>query len=372
MELRGFKRIEIVSMVSALDNEGELVGRWIWFARKYPSLHQTLLIKFQKNTDVLVRDYGKSLQAQLQEHIGGTFPHVTVRFPLEEAPLGTLAKVQRKIQFSRVRAAESLQTVDLDAIEKGIFPAKVLSFAQDMNEHNAIFDKMGEKGIDEGLPTNRYRTPEQLKQDELDIKSALAERIKTLPLGAEFKKRLKQIVFDNYEAFCTCDEQCSMSSLTPMDVKVDPVKARQFKMPKLRPMHPERARHLRAQIAQMVRLGIIRPCKNPIYGLIAFVVPKKKPGVYRVVLDMRPINQITRISTLQLPHLQEQMTHLNGARFFGCADIQKAFNYMPVTESARKYLVIITSDGAYEMLGSPMGYTNTPVIFQNRIVTEVL
>ena len=34
------------------------------------------------------------------------------------------------------------------------------------------------------------------------------------------------------------------------------------------------------------------------------------------------------------------MIHLNGARVFGCADIQKALNYMPV---------IIISDGAYEM-----------------------
>ena len=91
-----------------------------------------------------------------------------------------------------------------------------------------------------------------------------------------------------------CDEQINMSPLTPIDVEVDPVKTCQFSIPKLRPMHPERAKHLGEQIAQMVKLGIICPCKNTIYGSIAFVVPKK-PGVYRVELDMRSINQITRI-----------------------------------------------------------------------------
>ena len=58
------------------------------------------------------------------------------------------------------------------------------------------------------------------------------------------------------------------------------------------------------------------------------------------------------------------MNHVRGSTCFGLFDIQKAFNFLPVEEESRRFLVIITEDNAYEYCGSPMGFVNTPVVFR--------
>jgi len=87
---------------------------------------------------------------------------------------------------------------------------------------------------------------------------------------------------------------------------------------------------------------------------------------------MREINKRAKKSTLQMPNLEKQMTHVKDSKYFGLFDIQKAFNFLPVEEESRKFLVMITENSAYEYCGSPMGFVNTPVVFQNRIVNELL
>ena len=91
-----------------------------------------------------------------------------------------------------------------------------------------------------------------------------------------------------------------------------------------------------------------------------------------MVIDMKPLNLITQKAALKLPHLDQQLGFVGQAKIFTAFDILSGFNFLETVEKSRKFFTIITSQGAHTMCGVPMGWLNTPAMFQNRIMTEIL
>ena len=73
-----------------------------------------------------------------------------------------------------------------------------------------------------------------------------------------------------------------------------------------------------------------------------------------------------------MPLLEQQVSCPRGAVCFGSYDILSGFDYLPVAEESRRFFVIVTSYGCYEMCGSPQGWVNTPQLCQDRMVSKVL
>ena len=59
-------------------------------------------------------------------------------------------------------------------------------------------------------------------------------------------------------------------------------------------------------------------------------------------------------------------------QIFFSLDVLFGFDYLSVHEDSRKYFTLVTQEGSYTMLGSPMGFVNTPQVFQNRMLEEIL
>eukprot|EP00924_Labyrinthula_sp_SR-Ha-C_P013175 snap_masked-scaffold_12-processed-gene-11.61-mRNA-1 protein AED:1.00 eAED:1.00 QI:0/0/0/0/1/1/2/0/130 len=114
------------------------------------------------------------------------------------------------------------------------------------------------------------------------------------------------------------------------------------------------------------------PSRNPKHGCQIFLVPKKGPEKYRMVTNMKPLNKVTIKAPLTMSNLEQQVFVPMGSHFYGAFDILSGFYYMPVHDDSMHYFTIITPIGAYEMVGSPMGWINTTMIFQERMQTEVL
>ena len=73
-----------------------------------------------------------------------------------------------------------------------------------------------------------------------------------------------------------------------------------------------------------------------------------------------------------MPSLEEQLSRLGNACYFGSFDVFSGFDYLPTSERSQKYFNIVTLEACVTMLGAPMGWTNPPQIYQNRIVEEIL
>eukprot|EP00924_Labyrinthula_sp_SR-Ha-C_P009798 augustus_masked-scaffold_117-processed-gene-0.12-mRNA-1 protein AED:1.00 eAED:1.00 QI:0/0/0/0/1/1/4/0/734 len=143
----------------------------------------------------------------------------------------------------------------------------------------------------------------------------------------------------------------------------------------------------------LIASGIVKK-KNPKFGSPVFVVPKKikKPAEfaewnrgkkkawkaenllhrYRMVVNMKKLNDYTIRSPLDLPNLERQMRHLRGTRYYILFDILSGLDFLPTQETSQEIFTLVTRNRAYTMLGAPMGWCNTPQLFTERAVTEVI
>ena len=189
-------------------------------------------------------------------------------------------------------------------------------------------------------------------------------------LTSDMRKRLRRLVLAKVKAFGIAQSKCRMSKLDPIEVELisghEPVRGYG------RTMGQEQKIFLEKKIEDLIKIGILKRAKNPIYGSPIFVVPKKGPKKWRMVVDMRALNKITVRTALDMPFLDQQLDYIDGAKVFGTFDVLSGFDFLPTATNSQKYFTLVTKDGAYTMCGAPMGWLNTPALFQERIQSNIL
>ena len=73
-----------------------------------------------------------------------------------------------------------------------------------------------------------------------------------------------------------------------------------------------------------------------------------------------------------MPNLEEQLSRLGDSKYFGFFDVCSGLDYLPTSKRSQKYFNIVTAECCMTMLGAPMGWCNTPQMYQNRILEEIL
>jgi hypothetical protein len=116
-------------------------------------------------------------------------------------------------------------------------------------------------------------------------------------------------------------------------------------------------------IQPLLKEGQILPSKSP-WSTPAFLVPKPKPGEYRLVCDCRQLNLHTRAWSMPLPFMSDLQQQLGQARFFAMMDITSGFYNVPMKREHREYSAFCFRNlGLFEWLVMPMGLENLPATF---------
>ena len=155
-----------------------------------------------------------------------------------------------------------------------------------------------------------------------------------------------------------------LSDLTPMEVNLKP----NTPLPKVRasmPLSPEQMVFLQKHLNIMVEKKLLKKVKNPKTGCAVFLVPKKGPKKWRMVADMVCLNRCCTKTPLIMPLLEQMLSNLGKSTW----DLLSGFNLMRVNTDL---FVIVTPFGCFQMESAPMGFLNTPQVFQERITSEVL
>ena len=96
------------------------------------------------------------------------------------------------------------------------------------------------------------------------------------------------------------------------------------------------------------------------------VLVRKKDGSLQFCIDFRCLNARTKKDAYPLPHMQETMESIVGARHFSCMDLKSGFWQVKMAEESRQYTAfMVGSMGVYEILHMPYGLCNTPAMFQH-------
>ena len=93
---------------------------------------------------------------------------------------------------------------------------------------------------------------------------------------------------------------------------------------------------------------------------MTFPVPKKNPGEWRGVVDMRGPNSQTRRINYPLPVIEDLLVKQGAKQMFSILDLKQAFQQKPLAQTSRHITTSWTPMGLFQWRVNVMGLTNAP------------
>ena len=204
------------------------------------------------------------------------------------------------------------------------------------------------------------------------ITQQLGEAVLDGVLTADQSEVYREVLLRNIQASGLSLSLCKMSNMTKMEVKlkegVKPFRAAD------RTMGTVQKEAMRAKINDLKQMGMLVRDPNPFFSSPAMMVPKPNaPGQFRMLVDLRRVNESVEVNAGSLPNIEMQTQWLPpGCTWFAAFDALSGFDMLKTSDDASKYFAISTPFGCYRLLASPQGFVNTPFLYQERMINEVL
>eukprot|EP00924_Labyrinthula_sp_SR-Ha-C_P003686 snap_masked-scaffold_3-processed-gene-2.39-mRNA-1 protein AED:0.48 eAED:0.48 QI:0/-1/0/1/-1/1/1/0/1861 len=346
-------------------------------------------LNHQKNNDVYLKTQSKvtALKEILREVLqkeNVKFIHKILDNNIEPnkitKPLKNLVPGVRKIKAVPFEEVGSSHFEELEALKE---PENILPIAI-TNVVDNIPDELNELGIGEG---NIFASDEKALLEEM-IKNKLEESI----FSDSEKERMNSVIKKYPTSWGVKQSNARMSLLNPIHVDLKPG----YKILRSDGYHqsPEAEEFLELKFQALQEAGIVERSTNPLWGHPVFVVPKKmkvpadwldrseeekekwrKSNIlnrFRMVSNMIRLNRITIPTSLNLPNLERQLLSLKDSKFYITLDVLSGFDFMPTDQESREIFTLVSRRSAWRMNGSPMGWCNTPALFFDRIINEII
>lgn len=102
----------------------------------------------------------------------------------------------------------------------------------------------------------------------------------------------------------------------------------------------------------------------------AYVVVRKKNGSFRVCIDFRRLNAMTKKNAYPLPNIESCLDALAGKKYFSNFDLCSGYWQIEVAEDSREYTAFRTEKGHYQFRRMLLGLCNAPASFQRVMNTN--
>ena len=120
---------------------------------------------------------------------------------------------------------------------------------------------------------------------------------------------------------------------------------------------------MRQHIDEMLEAGAIRPSNSPWCNVVVLV--HKKDGGLHFCIDFRKLNAKTKKDSYPLPHIQETLNSLVGARVFLMLNLKSGFWQIMMDEDSKQYTAFTVGNlGFFKCERMPFGLCNAPATFQ--------
>ena len=125
----------------------------------------------------------------------------------------------------------------------------------------------------------------------------------------------------------------------------------------------EREEALKTIIKEYIDRGWLEPSFSD-WGSPCFVVPKKNPGEWRLVVDYRALNAVTQHDSYELPLIADMLQRQATRKMFTVLDMKKGYHQMPLDPESRACTAMTTPSGLWQWKVMPMGAKNGNSAFQ--------
>ena len=112
----------------------------------------------------------------------------------------------------------------------------------------------------------------------------------------------------------------------------------------------------------MLKQGVIEPTSSPWASNI--VLARKKDGSYRVCIDYRQLNELTKKDAYPLPRTDECFDALSGSCLFSTFDLRSGYYQLALNPNDSEKTAFITRRGMFKFRTMPFGLCNAVSSFQ--------
>lgn len=185
-------------------------------------------------------------------------------------------------------------------------------------------------------------------------------------LSAQQRNDVRNLILEYKDLF---PDVPSQTDKTYHDViieeKVTPIKQHAYRL------NPEKAKILKNEVQYLLDNKLAEPSVNCAWSSPCILVPKAKPGTYRMCTDYRKVNCVTKTDTYPIPRVDDCIDKLGNAVFVSKFDLLKGYWQVPLTDRAKEVSTFVTPFGNYSYCVMPFGMKNSAATFQ-RLVNSVI
>ena len=192
-------------------------------------------------------------------------------------------------------------------------------------------------------------------------------KIDSFPDTAPHKQQLFLQVVKYLDIFAECDSDVGTTNLTFHEIET--VDVRPLRQPVRHLPYGEMRAAVEFEVDKLVAADIARASTSQWASLV--VMGRMKDGGWRMCVDYRRLNLVTKFDCFPLPRLDEALDAFAGATVFSCLDLAMAYHQVPVKPSDVEQTAFITHVGLFEMQKMPFGHCNALSTYQ-RLMAGVL
>ena len=174
------------------------------------------------------------------------------------------------------------------------------------------------------------------------------------------KREVHDLMKNHHDLFALEDKELGKTSLVKHKIKLTdpkPFKLRHRRIP------PHEYEEVKAHLQEMEEIGAIRKSHSPWSSPVVLV--RKKTGELRFCIDLRTLNARTEKDAYSLPHIEDSLDSLNGAKIFSSLDLKSGYWQVELEEDSIPLTAFTVGPlGFYECVRMPFGLTNAPATFQ--------
>ena len=102
------------------------------------------------------------------------------------------------------------------------------------------------------------------------------------------------------------------------------------------------------------------------------VMAKKANDGYRLYLDFRKLNAVSKKDAYPIPYMSDILKQLKASKYISTIDLSSAFNQIPLDEACQEYTAFtVPGSGLFQFVRMPFGLSNAPATFQ-RLIDRVI
>ena len=116
------------------------------------------------------------------------------------------------------------------------------------------------------------------------------------------------------------------------------------------------------ELAEMEKEGVIEPSMSE--WASPMVLVKKKDGSWRMCVDYRRLNSVSRADAYPMPRIDELIDQLGKAQYISTMDLSRGYWQVPVGAVSWDKTAFVTPQGLFQFQVMPFRLHGAPATFQ--------